>query len=134
MTDYVATRTGDRVTVRHADRWTITHTGFEMLADIANAEGQLTGRVRVHTPDCPECKEVLSKLGGAFGVPKRPSYEYLMARGVVSERDRGWARPTADSLSAALTKYVRDHQRPVAPFLGLPKLPQHDLDEWEEPF
>ena len=133
MTDYVATRTGDRVTVRHADRWTITHTASEMLADIANAEGQLTGRVRVHTPDCPECKKVLSKLDGATR-GNRVSAEYLMARGVVSERDRGWAHPTADSLSAVLTKYVRDHQRPVAPFLGLPKLPQHDLDEWEEPF
>ena len=102
--DYVATRTGDRVTVRHADRWTITHTASEMFADIANEEGQLIGRVRVRTPDCPECAEVLRRLN-----PRTQFYEYNMARLVISERDRGWAHPTADSLSAALTKYVQTH-------------------------
>ena len=45
--DLVATITGDRTTVRHADRWTITHIAGLGLAEIRNPEGQLVDRVQV---------------------------------------------------------------------------------------
>ena len=81
--DFVATRTGGRTTVRHADRWTITHTEGARLADITDPEGQLIGTVQVVEIDCPQCSAHHSSLGGV--------------------------RATTYSLSAALLEYVQTH-------------------------
>jgi hypothetical protein len=81
--DFVATRTGDRTTVRHADRWTITHTAGARLADITDPDGQLIATVKVVEIDCPQCKAYQLTLGGA--------------------------RDTKDSLSAALLEYAQTH-------------------------
>lgn len=81
LVDFVATRTGDRTTVRHADRWTITHTAGLGLAEIGNPEGQLIDRVQVL------------------------SWEW--ERGPF--RAVGAMPPTVDSLSAALLEYVQTH-------------------------
>lgn len=82
--DFVATRTGDRTTVRHADRWTITHTEGARLADIANAEGQLVDTVQVVEWDWAPAEGGPSRAVGA--VPA-----------------------TVESLSAALFEYVAGH-------------------------
>ena len=84
--DFVATRTGDRTTVCHADRWTITHNAGARLAHITNPEGQLIDTVQVVEIDCPQCSAHHSSLGGV--------------------------RATTYSLSAALLEYVRDHDDP----------------------
>ena len=80
--DFIATRTGDRTTVRHAHRWTITHTEGGRFAHIANAEGQLISVVQVED------------WGPAEGGPSR-------AVGAVPA--------TVESLSAALLEYVQTH-------------------------
>ena len=82
--DFVATRTGDRTTVRHAGRWTITHTAGARLADIANAEGQLIDTVQV------------------------VEWDWAPAEGGPS-RALGAAPATVESLSAALLEYVAGH-------------------------
>ena len=82
--DFVATRTGDRTTVRHADRWTITHTEGARLADIANTEGQLIDTVQVVEWDWAPVEGGPSRAVGA-------------------------APATVDSLSAALLEYVQTH-------------------------
>jgi hypothetical protein len=82
--DYVATRTGDRLTVRHADRWTITHTEGARLADIANPDGQLVDAVQVLEWDWAPVEGGPSRAVGA-------------------------APATVDSLSAALLDYVQTH-------------------------
>ena len=82
--DFVATRTGDRTTVRHADRWTITHTEGARLADIANADGQLIDTVQVVEWDWAPVEGGPSRAVGA-------------------------APATVDSLSAALLEYVQTH-------------------------
>ena len=82
--DFVATRTGDRTTVRHADRWTITHTEGARLADIGNPNGQLIDTVQV------------------------VEWDWAPAEGGPS-RAVGAAPATVDSLSAALLEYVQTH-------------------------
>ena len=87
--DFVATRTGERTTVRHADRWTITHTAGARLAEISgppwptgDTEGQLTDVVQV--------------------------VDWAPVEGGPS-RAVGAAPATVDSLSAALLEYVQTH-------------------------
>ena len=89
--DFVATRTGDRTTVRHAGRWSITHTEGARLADIASppwptgdTEGQLTDVVQV------------------------VEWDWAPAEGGPS-RAVGAAPATVESLSAALLEYVQTH-------------------------
>ena len=89
--DFVATRTGDRTTVRHADRWTITHTEGARLAEISgppwptgDTEGQLTDVVQVVEWDWAPVEGGPSRAVGA-------------------------APATVDSLSAALVEYVQTH-------------------------
>ncbi len=82
--DFVATRTGDRTTVRHADRWTITHTAGARLADITDPAGQLIDTVQVLEWD----------WAPAEGGPSR-------AMGAVPA--------TVDSLSSALLEYAQTH-------------------------
>ena len=82
MTDYVATRTGDRTTVRHDDRWTITHTAGARLADITDPSGNLIDAVQVVEWDWAPTE------GGA---------------------SHATSTATVESLSAALVEYVRDH-------------------------
>ena len=82
--DYVATRTGGRITVRHADRWTITHTEGARLADIGTPDGQLVDAVQVLAWD----------WAPAEGGPSRAV---------------GAAPATVESLSAALLGYVQTH-------------------------
>ncbi len=87
--DYVATRTGGRTTVRHADRWSISHVEGARLAEItspprpvgAPGEGQLTDVVQVLE----------------WGLPPGPS------------RAKAAAPATVESLSAALLEYVQAH-------------------------
>ena len=50
LMDFVATRTGDRTTVRHADRWTITHTAGDALAHVGSPTGELADTVQVLMP------------------------------------------------------------------------------------
>jgi hypothetical protein len=82
--DFVATRTGDRTTVRHADRWTITHTAGARLADITDPDGQLVDTVQVVEWDWAPAEGGPSRAVGA--VPA-----------------------TVDSLSAALLEYAQTH-------------------------
>ena len=82
MTDYVATRTGDRTAVRHEDRWTITHTDGARLADITDPSGALIDAVQVVEWDWAPTE------GGA---------------------SHATSTATVESLSAALVEYVRDH-------------------------
>ena len=82
--DFVATRTGDRTTVRHADRWTITHTVGARLADIGDPDGQLVDTVQVVEWDWAPAEGGPSRAVGA--VPA-----------------------TVDSLSAALLEYAQTH-------------------------
>ena len=89
MTDYVATRTGNRVQVELSTGWTITHTDGRRLGDIASSpwpvgdsEGRLIDAVQVvewewAPPD-----------GGA---------------------PHATTTATVESLAAALDEYVRDH-------------------------
>ena len=82
--DFVATRTGERTTVRHADRWTITHTAGARLADITDPDGQLVDTVQV------------------------VEWDWAPVEGGPS-RALGAAPATVDSLSAALLEYVQTH-------------------------
>ena len=89
--DFVATRTGDRTTVRHADRWSISHVAGARLAEISGTpwpagegEGQLTDVVQVVEWDWAPVEGGPSRAVGA-------------------------APATVDSLSAALTGYVQAH-------------------------
>lgn len=82
--DFVATRTGDRTTVRHADRWTITHTAGARLADIGDPDGQLVDTVQV------------------------VEWDWAPAEGGPS-RALGAVPATVDSLSAALLEYAQTH-------------------------
>ena len=82
--DFVATRTGERTTVRHADRWTITHTAGARLADITDPDGQLVDTVQVVEWDWAPAEGGPSRAAGA--VPA-----------------------TVDSLSAALLEYAQTH-------------------------
>ena len=89
--DFVATRTGDRTTVRHADRWSISHVEGARLAEISgppwpagDSEGQLTDVVQV------------------------VEWDWAPAEGGPS-RAVGAAPATVDSLSAALLEYVQTH-------------------------
>ena len=82
--DFVATRTGDMTTVRHADRWTITHTAGARLAHITDPEGQLIDTVQVLEWDWAPVEGGPSRAVGA-------------------------APATVDSLSAALLEYVQTH-------------------------
>ena len=50
MTDYVATRTGDRVRVKLSTGWTITHTDGDPRADIYAPGGLRFGTVRAPKP------------------------------------------------------------------------------------
>ena len=82
--DFVATRTGDRTTVRHAARWTSTHTAGARLADIGDPDGQLVDTVQVVEWDWAPAEGGPSRAVGA--VPA-----------------------TVDSLSAALLEYAQTH-------------------------
>ena len=82
--DFVATRTGDRTTVRHADRWTITHTAGARLADITDPVGQLIDTVQVL------------------------EWDWTPAEGGPS-RAMGAVPATVDSLSSALLEYAQTH-------------------------
>ena len=89
--DFVATRTGGRTTVRHADRWSISHVEGARLAEISGppwpageGEGQLTDVVQVVEWDWAPVEGGPSRAVGA-------------------------APATVDSLSAALLEYVQTH-------------------------
>ena len=82
--DLVATITGDRTTVRHADRWTITHTEGARLADIGDPDGQLVDAVQVLEWDWAPVEGGPSRAVGA-------------------------APATVETLSAALVEYVQTH-------------------------
>ena len=47
LMDWVATHTGHRTTVRHADRWTITYTEGAPFAHISAPDGRLVGTLPV---------------------------------------------------------------------------------------
>ena len=79
--DLVATITGDRTTVRHADRWTITHTAGAELAHVGDPTGHLVATVQV--------------------------LKWEWERGPF--RAVGSMPPTVESLSAALLDYVQTH-------------------------
>ena len=81
MTDYAATRIGGRTTVRHDDRWTVTHTAGARLAHINDMSGALIDAVQV--------------VQWAWSPDGRPHHPTSTA--------------TDESLSAALLKYVADH-------------------------
>ena len=82
MTDYVATRTGDRVRVRLSTGWTISHDDGARLGDITDPSGALIDAVQVVEWDWAPTE------GGA---------------------SHATSTATVESLSAALAEYVRDH-------------------------
>ena len=89
MTDYVATRTGDKVHVRLSTGWSITHTDGRRLGDIASSpwpvgdsEGRLIDAIQV------------------------VEWEWVPPEGGAPHAT---TTATVESLAAALDEYVRDH-------------------------
>ena len=82
MTDYVATRTGDRTTVRLSTGWTISHDAGARLADITDPSGYLIDAVQV------------------------VEWNWAPTEGGASHAT---TTATVESLAAALAEYVRDH-------------------------
>ena len=95
MTDYVATRTGDRVRVKLSTGWMISHDDDARLADIIAPSGALIGAVQV------------------------VEWHWVPPEGGASHPTRkmqGHTRPrsaTVETLTAALVEYVRDHDDPA---------------------
>ncbi len=89
--DYVATRTGDRTTVRHADRWSISHVEGARLAEISSPPRPVGAPWDVQLTDVVQ---VLEWDWAAEGGPSRA---------------KDATPATVESLSAALLEYVQAH-------------------------
>jgi hypothetical protein len=102
MTDYVATRTGNRTRVKLSTGWTLAHDDGEQLADISDPDRNVIDSVRIF----------------AVGMGHRP----------LDPSGRG-RTPTVEDLVATLVAYVRDdHLGPrICPPPGWePRLPLLD--------
>ena len=82
MTDYVATRTGDRIRIRLSTGWGISHDDGARLGDITDPSGYLIDAMQVVEWDWAPTE------GGA---------------------SHATTTATVESLAAALAEYVRDH-------------------------
>ena len=82
MTDYVATRTGNRVRVRLSTGWSISHDAGARLGDITAPSGALIDAVQV------------------------VEWNWSPTEGGASHAT---TTATVESLAAALAEYVRDH-------------------------
>ena len=101
MTDYVATRTGDRVHIELSTGWTITHTDGRRLGDITAPSGSLIDAMQV------------------------VEWNWAPTEGGTPHAT---TTATVESLAAALDEYVRDHDDLDDPSTSTSRTPAQNLN------